>query len=301
MTTLPTAPLSPDDRRALPVGVIGAGRFGTALVGALATAGYTDVHLASRDEVRARAAANALSVTHASMTEVVEDCALVFLAVPDGAITGLAESLLWQPGQGVVHASGALGLDVLEAATARGALTGCLHPLQTFPGTTDAVTCAALFRGITCGVEGATVDSAALGDLLAAIASDLGARIVRLEGVDRARYHAAAVLVSNDVVALMAAATRAWSAAGLPEDAAREALSPLLLAASANVARLARAEALTGPIARGDAGTVARHLAALAGDDDLSRVYRALGRELLRLDLGHAPETRAALEALLRD
>ncbi len=297
MTTLPTAPLSPDDRRALTIGVIGAGRLGTALAGALATAGYTGVQLASRDEASAQAAAAALGVTTAPIDRVIETCTLVFLAVPDRVIALLAEALPWRAGQGVVHASGALGLDVLAGASARDAVAGCLHPLQTVPGTTEAAACAALFRGATCGVEGASP----LGELLEALAGDLDARTVRLEGVDRAQYHAAAVLVSNDVVALMAAATRAWSAGGLPEYAAREALAPLLLAAASNVARLPLAEALTGPIARGDADTVARHLAALANDNDLSRAYRVLGRELLRLDLGHAAETRAALEALLRD
>ena len=77
-------------------------------------------------------------------------------------------------------------------------------------------------------------------------------------------------------------------------------LAPLLLAAASNVARLPLELALTGPIARGDLSTVQRHLEALAGDADLSATYRALGRELLRLDLSHTPEINAALAALLR-
>ena len=107
--------------------------------------------------------------------------------------------------------------------------------------------------------------------------------------------------MSNDVIALMAAAARTWTQAGLPEDAARGALAPLLLAAASNVARLPLERALTGPVARGDASTVEDHLNALAGDADLSTIYRALARELLRLDLGHPSEARAALESLLRD
>ncbi|MGE3855667.1 MAG: Rossmann-like and DUF2520 domain-containing protein [Dehalococcoidia bacterium] len=300
MTTAPAA-ATPEERRALTIGIIGAGRLGGTLAGALAAAGYTHVQVASRTDAHARAVADACGVAAVPVARAVEESALVFLGVPDGAIASLAETLPWRSGQGVVHLSGALGLDVLAGATGRYALAGCLHPIQTFPGVLAAddprEIAAALFRGVTCGLEA----HAPLDGLLAAIAGDLGARTVRLEGVGRARYHAAAVLVSNDVVALMAAATRTWSAAGLPEAAAREALAPLLLAAAANAARLPPERALTGPVARGDVATVRRHLEALAGEPDLAALYRALARELARLDLGHAPEVSAALRAVLTD
>lgn len=300
MTTVPFA-ATPEERRALTIGIIGAGRLGGTLVGALAAAGYGRLLMASRTPAHARAVADAFDVTAVPVVRAVEESALVFLAVPDGAVASLAETLPWRAGQGVVHLSGALGLDVLAGATRRGALAGCLHPIQTFPGVLAAEapreTAPALFRGVTCGLEA----HAPLDGLLAAIAGDLGARTVRLEGVERARYHAAAVLVSNDVVALMAAATRTWVAAGLPQDAAREALAPLLLAAAANAARLPPAQALTGPVARGDVATVQRHLEALAGEPELAALYRALARELARLDLGHAPEVSAALRAVLED
>lgn len=88
----------------------------------------------------------------------------------------------------------------------------------------------------------------------------LGAQPFRLEGVDRTLFHAAAVLVSNQVVALASAAGRLWTLAGLPDHLGREALSPLLLAAAANVARLELGNALTGPLAEGDVATVEAHL-----------------------------------------
>ena len=134
---------------------------------------------------------------------------------------------------------------------------------------------------------------------LAGIATDLGARTVPLAGVDRALYHAAAVLIANDAVALAAAATRAWTLAGLPQDAAREALAPLLLGAASSIAALPLAEALTGPLARGDIATVERHLDALARDPTLAALYRALAAELLRLPLAHSEATAARLRALL--
>lgn len=298
MTVRLDVSISIEDRLALPLGVIGAGRLGAALTGALVAHGYRDVALAGRDAARLDAVATALDVPTSPITSLVERSALVFLAVPDGTIEVLGDTLTWHAGQGVVHSSGARGLDALRGAVARGAHTGCLHPLQTFPTTAvpGRAACAALFDGVTCGVEAA----APLDGLLAAIVGDLGARTVRLEGVDRALYHAAAVLVSNDVVALMAAATRVWASAGLDIAGAQAALAPLLIAAATNAARSPLVEALTGPIARGDASTVERHLRALANEPGLRDVYRSLARELLLLDLGHAPAVREALAALLR-
>ncbi|MDA0271382.1 MAG: DUF2520 domain-containing protein, partial [Chloroflexi bacterium] len=133
-------------------------------------------------------------VTAATATEIVEGCDLLFLPVPDGAIEAVAGSLPWRAGQAAVHCSGARGLDALDASTARGAVAGSLHPLQTFAAGLTPQEAAALFRGVTCGVEGA----GALGERLEGLVRALGATPVRLEGVDRARYHAAAVLASND-------------------------------------------------------------------------------------------------------
>jgi predicted short-subunit dehydrogenase-like oxidoreductase (DUF2520 family) len=99
----------------------------------------------------------------------------------------------------------------------------------------------------------------------------------------------------------MAAATRAWQSAGLPADSARSALSPLLLAAANNVAAMPLAEALTGPIARGDTVTVARHLEALRTEPALAQLYRALSRELLDLPLGHSSAVAAQLRAIIDD
>jgi predicted short-subunit dehydrogenase-like oxidoreductase (DUF2520 family) len=138
-----------------------------------------------------------------------------------------------------------------------------------------------------------------LGSLLERIACELGAEVVRLEGVDRASYHAAAVFASNYVVALAAAAERTWELSGLPRDQARSALAPLLRGAAENVAERPTAAALTGPLARGDTDTIERQLAALDGEPELGALYRRLGAELLRLDLAHDAGTAARLRELL--
>ena len=146
----------------------------------------------------------------------------------------------------------------------------------------------------------AGVDAAepALAVELQALVRALGATAFSLQGVDRPAYHAAAVLVSNCVVALHAAAARAWTLAGLPAESARAALAPLTAGAALAIAHNPLPLALTGPVARGDSATVAGHLRALSGDLPLSALYRALARELLALPLTLAPEARAALEAL---
>ena len=259
------------------IAVLGPGRLGRTLAAALAGAGYRVRLASSRVVEEAQDAADASDVA--------------FLTVPDGAIAGVAAVVEWRPGQLVAHCSGSRGLEVLAVAEQSGALIGCLHPLQSFPPDPAPER----FAGITCGIEGQSPADA----ILEGIAAALGARTVRLAGVDRALYHAAAVLIANDAVALASAATRAWTLAGLPETAARGALAPLLLGAAQSIATLPLAEALTGPIARGDVATVERHLGALARDPTLAALYRALATELQRLPLGHNEATATRLRALL--
>ena len=284
------------ERRSLRVGIVGPGRLGRALFGALVAAGCAPPAIAVRRADAATALERALPGARAGTLEALTaGCELLFLTVPDAAIAGVAGSLAVGPQHVVVHTSGALGLDALASAARRGAAVGGFHPLQTFPAGESPAAAGARFRGIVCGVEG----EGALGALLEALAGDLGATSVRLEGVDRAAYHAAAVLASNDVIALMAAATRAWALAGLAAAAARPALAPLMTAAAENVRTLPLAQALTGPLARGDVATVAGHLDALAAEPALAALYRALARELLALELGHDAATASALHALL--
>jgi len=276
------------------IAVIGPGRLGVSLADALLRAGYLVTHLGGHDPEATNAVATKLAgrVRVCSPEEAVSSAEMVFLTVPDDAIAPVADQLRWRPGQWAVHCSGASGLDVLSAAADVGAVAGCFHPLQSFPSREPE---SARFARISVGIEA----SGPLSSALEGIAVAFGSRVVRLEGVDRALYHAAAVFASNDVVALMAAAAETWRLAGLPEDSARAALSPLMLGAAQNVAAAELAEALTGPIARGDLATVERHLEALDGVPELRSLYSALARQLLALPLGHSRETVARLAALL--
>lgn len=288
------------------IGVIGAGRLGGSLAAALRAAGHPLVAVASAREASAAALAAELNaapveappfrsgVQALSIEGAVVRCDLLFLTVPDAAIAPLAAALPWRAGQAAVHCCGAHGLDVLAPAAARGARTGCLHPLQSFPTRRGDP---ARFRGVTCGVEGGEP----LGGALEALARSLGAGIVRLDGVDRALYHAAAIFASNCAMALLGAAARTWARAGLSPAAARPALAPLLAGVAANAAAHELREALTGPLARGDTATVEAHLDALAADAPARELYRCLALELLALDPPHGATARARLVALLAE
>jgi predicted short-subunit dehydrogenase-like oxidoreductase (DUF2520 family) len=275
------------------IGIVGAGRVGSALALALCERGKNVVAVASRRDNTARALARRIPGASAvTAAEVTLRCDWVFLTVPDASVASVAAELPWRAGQVAVHASGALDLGALEPATKRDALPGSFHPLRAFASAECGPN---PFAGVTIGISGPPPLSPRLG----ALAADLGARALLLDGADRALYHAAAVFASGFGVALLAAARRAWTLAGLPEAEARSALAPLLAGAVANAETQPLERALSGPFRRGDADTVERHLAKLAGAPELAALYRALGAELCALDLGLAPEVRERLRRAL--
>ena len=188
---------------------------------------------------------------------VIHECAVVFLTVPDDAIASVAAAMPWRPGQGAVHCSGALSLDVLAAARERGALVGALHPLQTFA--TRQANTYRLAR-VTFAIEG----EGSLGLWLEEVVQRLEGHSVRLQPTDRPLYHAAAVMSCGYVATLLDAACALWEAMGFSREEAVNALLPLTRGTLDNVEAQGARDAATGPIIRGDTGTVQRHLTALA-------------------------------------
>jgi predicted short-subunit dehydrogenase-like oxidoreductase (DUF2520 family) len=277
------------------VAVVGLGRLGACLLRALQAAGVHVTAVTSKRESRAEQLIRELHCTASVTTleQVAHGADVVFLAVPDAEIAQVGARLSVGPGQSVVHCSGALDRSPLTAAGEGGAALGVFHPLQSFGPDAPAER----FGGVALGID---ADPPLFG-ALAHLAEQIGARPFSLAGVDRARYHAAAVFTSNYLVALHAAAARIWDAAGLPGETAREALVALSQGAVDNLRVHELAQALTGPIARGDAAVVARQIAALAGDPPSQQLYRALARELLQLPLGHSAEVQAALRDALTE
>lgn len=220
------------------------------------------------------------------------------LAVPDDRIAACADALAasgrCRPGDIVFHCSGALSSGALAAAAACGAAVASLHPLKTFA---EPATAVRTFAGTACAAEG---DAAALALLELAFES-LGARVFRIERAAKTLYHAASVLVCNDLTALLEAGLRAYAAAGIARAEALRMMEPLVRETLDNVFALGPARALTGPVARGDLAVVEQHLAALdAGDARIAAVYRSLGAlavELARAGGGAPADALAALAA----
>jgi len=257
------------------ISIIGPGKVGTALGMLACRAGLNVVAVGGRRKDRAALAAEAMGagVKPCTPAEAAAAGQVVLLTVSDEAIGGLCADLAgqeaFQNGAVVAHCSGVLASDVLAPAKARcGCAVGSMHPLQTFPTVPSAV---ANLPGAICFIEGDPPAVAAL----EALAKAIGAESAGIDARGKALYHAAAVMACNYVVSLLEAAEQLMRQAGIDGQTARKALGPLVRASIANVARLGPAEALTGPIARGDTETVRRHLAALAGNDELSAFYRA--------------------------
>ncbi|SDQ16686.1 Rossmann-like and DUF2520 domain-containing protein [Quadrisphaera sp. DSM 44207] len=264
----------------LGVGVVGAGRVGAVLGSALRAAGHavvgaSAVSQASRDRVEALLP----GVPVLDVPDVVERAELVLLAVPDDAlgdlVAGLAATGSWQAGQLVVHTSGRHGVGVLVPARAAGAIPLALHPVMTFTGTSID-----LGRLADCCV-GVTAPAPVL-PVAQALVVEMGAEPVVVPEQARPLYHAALAHGANHLVTLVAQAAELLRAAGV--ERTDRLLGPLLHAAL-DGALASGDDALTGPVARGDAGTVAAHreqVAAAVADGragaDVLAAYGALAR-----------------------
>lgn len=282
------------------IGIVGGGPVGLTLGVALAAAGWQVGAVASRDPERRERFRRLVPAARAFVEPagILDECHLAIIAVPDDAIAEVAAGMHLYSGQALVHTSGLLGTEVLAAARAAGTSCGTFHPLVAFADVDRAL---ASLRGATVAVEG---DEDIL-DVLVEMAESIGLLPVRLSPGSKPAYHAAAVLAAGGLVALLDVVAEVAARAGLDERGALAIYGALAAQALGNARTLGIAPALTGPAVRGDAGTVAAHLAALeeaapAGLD----VYRAL---LLRQVAiaesrrGLAPETAARLRADLAD
>jgi predicted short-subunit dehydrogenase-like oxidoreductase (DUF2520 family) len=266
--------------KALPktAAILGGGAVGQVLVPALAKAGIRIVLAWNRTEQRG----------WQSDLEELPQAELIFLTVSDSAVEPLCRRIagLLRRGQLVAHCAGALGLDVLGSALEAGARTGSLHPLRAIPRGSPA----GILRDAAAGIAGS---DASARDTLQQVARALGLSPIPVEAGARALYHAAAVLSAGGQVALLARAIQAFQdATGAPEPIARAALLPLARGALDALEQRTAPEALTGPVARGDAATVRAHRAAL--DASALPLYDELTRAMLEL------RPSEEVEALLR-
>jgi len=270
------------------LGIIGCGRVGRTLGQALANAGYAVTAAWSRSAADLATLSTEVPGARAlgSAQAVADSCDFVWLTVSDDAIAPVASAIRWRPGQRVVHCSGATEIAALAQVGCDGGRFGGFHPLQMFANPAVALQ----------GLPGCTVGIEAEGtfeDELHQLARELACVPLRVPRGSRAAYHASAYYVGPFLIALLAEAAALWKSFGASEQQALHALLPLLAGTVAAARASGLAQGMGGCVARGDVGTVEKHLHAL---DQQAPGVGALYRELaLRtLPLGLARGTLSA-------
>jgi predicted short-subunit dehydrogenase-like oxidoreductase (DUF2520 family) len=283
----------------LKLGFIGAGTVGTALAARLSQKGYSVVAVSSRSLDSAQKMARLVPGCKVfdDAQGVADTAELVFITTPDGAIPLVAAQVNWRTGQSVAHCSGADSTDVLEPARKLGAQVGAFHPLQTFASVEQAIE---NIPGSTFSVEA----EEPLQGVLKEMATSLDGDWVELKAGDKVLYHAAAVIACNYLVTLVKLATDLWQTFSIPSEQATRALLPLIRGTVHNIDTVGLPQCLTGPIARGDTGTIKKHLEALEQRAPaIVSAYRELGRQTIPIALakGKIDQKKAEeLEALLK-
>jgi predicted short-subunit dehydrogenase-like oxidoreductase (DUF2520 family) len=262
------------------IAIVGAGNLGSALAVSLRAAGYTISKIFSRDTEdslrRARRVARRVGARAAVLGK--DACAadLLWLCVPDREIRNCAERLAGSGAglcQVALHASGALPSDELAALSRRGVSVAAVHPLMTFvPGEIPAL------ARVPFAIEG---DSEA-SRMAKRVVRDLGGEAFLLKKKDKAAYHAWGALASPLFTSLLVTAEQVAAGAGIARPAARKMMLPILEQTLANYAKHGPARAFSGPIIRGDADTLAKHLKVLRRIPAAREVYLALARAAVR-------------------
>lgn len=237
--------------------IVGPGRAGMSLALAAVDVGHRIAAVVARDARAAHAAAEQVGADALGLDDGLPPCDIVVLAVRDDAISSVAERLAPLPlhAPRAVHVSGLTPIAALDAL--RPAEIGSFHPLQTLP---EPGVGSARLPGAWVAV---TAEDDELADRLYSLARSIGMQPFELDDADKALYHAAAAAAANYPLAALSMARRLFAAAGVPFEAA----GPLVRAVVDNAFALGPDVALTGPVARGDVGTVAAQLAAVERTD----------------------------------
>ena len=291
------------DKYMLTMGFIGAGITGTVLAVRLAQEGYRIIAVSSRTLASAERLAQRIKncQVYTTSQEVADKVQLVFITTPDDVISKVAARVQWYKGQNIVHCSGAHSTDIIETAKQCGANTGCFHPLQTFASIEQAIE---NLPGSTFTIEAEEPLLTTLKEMATAIA---GGWII-LKASDKVLYHTAAVFACNYLVTLVKLATDLWQDFGVSQKQATKALLPLLSGTLSNIENIGLPNCLTGPIARGDLGTIKKHLEALEKESPyLLNIYQQLGLQTIpialakgEIDSKRAQELRAILSKQLQ-
>ncbi|MGA2671291.1 MAG: DUF2520 domain-containing protein [Dehalococcoidia bacterium] len=278
----------------LKAGFIGAGTTGTALAVRLSQKGWPVVAVSSRTLSSAQRLAKRVSncqVCHTAQ-ELADVAEMVFITTPDDVIAQVCSEVRWHKGQSIVHCSGAHSIDILEPAKKLGAAVGSFHPLQTFADVDQAI---ANLPGSTFALEA----EEPLLSTLKELTQLLNGSWVKLKPGDKVLYHAAAVFACNYLVTLVKLALDLWQDFGVSSQEATKALLPLLRGTLNNIDNIGLPNCLTGPVARGDLGTIERHLSALeARSPSLLTTYKELGLQTIPIALAKGKVTKQKAEEM---
>ena len=265
----------------LKTGFIGAGTTGTALAVRLSQKEWPVVVVSSRTLSSAQKLARLVPNCRVcyNAQELADAAELVFITTPDDVIAQVCSEVQWRAGQYVLHCSGAHSVDILEPARKFGAVVGSFHPLQTFADVKQAIK---NLPGSTFALEAQEPLLSTLKELIAL----LNGNFVELKPGDKVLYHAAAVFACNYLVTLVKLALDLWRDFEASQKEATKALLPLLRGTINNIDNIGLPNCLTGPIARGDLGTIERHLNALESKNSpLLSTYKELGLQTIPIAL----------------
>ena len=258
------------------VAIIGTGIVGSAVARSLKLKGYNITGVFSKTKEKALLLESDLGCIVAEAPgDLLEKAEVIFITTYDREIGGIA-SVLAQTGsvktkQTFFHMSGALSSEILNPLKEKGAATGSIHPLQSFASVEKAIK---NLPGTFFAVQGDDQAS----DLADRIVRDLGGTAFTVNIKDRMLYHLGACVASNYLVAITHFAVSIFRQIGMSSEQANRALMPLIVGTVSNISELGPVKALTGPVARGDVGTVEQHLKTLESQKlILAEVYKALG------------------------
>jgi predicted short-subunit dehydrogenase-like oxidoreductase (DUF2520 family) len=261
------------------IAMVGAGNLAGALAVALRESGYEIVEIIARGSAaslqKARRLAREVGASAVAVAKAQVLAEIIWFCVPDGAIAGAAASLAaadWK-NKVALHSSGALTSDELALLRERGAAVASVHPLMTFvQGSRPPL------AGVPFAIEGSSKAVRAA----RAIVRELQGQPFTIRKDQKQAYHAWGMFASPLLTALLAVTERVAGAAGVNRKAARQRMLPILNRTLANYARLGAPQSFSGPIARGDAATVEKHLKILLPIPDAREVYVALACTALR-------------------
>ncbi len=276
------------------IGFIGVGKVGTAFGMRLAEKGFPvkgAMDILPAESARFAGAVSGRRV-YPTAQELANEMDFVFVTTPDDVIGEVASAVKWRPGQTVIHCSGANSAGVLAPARALGAHVGCMHPCNSFASIQQSLE---NLPGSTFTLE---AEEPVLSDLKA-FADALNGKWMELHEEDKALYHASICIACNYFYTLVHLATDMWKHFGISQSDAVAACMPILTGTLNNIEHVGFPGCLTGPIARGDVGTIQKHIAALTeSEPSLVPLYKALGMETIPIGLAKGTLSEAKADEL---